>query len=820
MRIQGSVKCFASFPGLRPAAGLCYIKKMRKRTMVLGGHGSAQREVGDAGLAAFLLLAVGAALRFYHLGEPSMWTDEMLVVLNASKPASYIFSLSENIEVHPPYFYFLYKLLLSVSSSDFWLRLPSAVFGTATLFFVWRVGERHLESRFAALAALGILAAHPLHIWISRQVRPYALIALCFTLAVGFLLRYLQEGESRQARRSLLASLPMVLSHYLGLLALGAQWAVAAGAALFRGIPSLGSAVGYGCGVALCAAPAAYFFWQAKFNRHEAAIEAGKGVMAALDKVLPALRGVLAFGTDIPFAWAALAGLMAAGSLSLLCRRASGSALVAIFALPPAVLVLAQYGSHMYAVHLSFLLPVAVLLAGAGLEGLAPRALCRPWVAVVLCLCLSGTFIGLKAKDFYGEKSVVATWWHMGFYKDIAQALRQFFTPADMIAFHDPALFESVNWYASRQGPGVPASQNLGPEAPVVMAVFVTNYEQFGHVFNNESEFKALFGESAVTARRDNMRLYQAAVARNPDLAFDGKGICVDLTAKPTDVYSRAWSLSDLGLWPYFGCALFPTTPRQPGEVVYRITRTGDPSPLRFNLLADFDLDAPGNLIRIEYKFDQGPWTTVLEEREPSKGTCRLIRFDRQDPFEHLWLRAVLVAGETVATSEWGALAQVRLRRLVLATDQDGAGFGSRTLPVTDSGLGALELLPGGIFTRWSLGAATSLAYEPSGDGPLVLSYRFVNRVSGQNVEVLRSGERLALHENLEPGQEIAEVMELEPKSGPGLIEFRYSSWNHKNAASTFAPGDPREIAVSFFDLSLEAPDHSGPPPPPQRLPK
>ncbi|MBI4961496.1 MAG: glycosyltransferase family 39 protein [Desulfovibrio sp.] len=793
---------------------------MRKQIMLLERNTSSQRDTGDFCLAAFLMVALGAALRFYNLGEPSMWADEMLVALNASKEPAYIFSLSQNVEVHPPYFYFLYKLLFHLGSSDFWLRLPSAVFGTATLYFVWRAGERHLESRFAALAALGMLAAHPLHIWISRQVRPYALIALCFILAAGYLLRYLEEGDSRQARRNLLACLPMVLSHYVGLLALGTQWVVAAVAALFRGVPSLGSVVGYGCGAVLCALPSAYFFWEAKFNRHEASIEAGKGIVPALEKVLSSLQGVLSFGADVPYAWAAMAGLMLAGTLSLLFRRASGSALIALFVLPPVALVLAQYASHMYAVHLSFLLPVAVLLAGAGLEGLAPRALCRPWFALVLCLCLSGTFVSLKSKDYYEAKGVVAAWWHMGFYKDIAQMLRQFFTPADMIAFHDPALFESVNWYASRQGPGVPASQRLKPEAQTVMAVFVTNHEHFGHAFKNESEFRTLFGQSAVVAHRDNMNLYQTAIARNPDMVFDGKHVFADLTARPTDVYSRAWSLTDLGLLPYFGCSLFPSSSGQPGEVVYRITRAGEHSPMRFDLLADFELEAPGTLIRIEYKFDQSSWTTALEEKRQSKGTCRLIRFNREEPFEHLWLRAVLVAGEKVATSEWGARTQVRLNRLMLFSEQDGASFGSRTVPLRESGLGSLEVLPGDVFMRWGLGEVTALAFDQEEEKPLVLSYRFVSRVAGQGVEVLRDGQRLALYQNLEPGQEVAEVMELAPKSGPGLLEFRPATWNHKDASSTFAPDDPRQLSVMFFDLSLESQDHSGPPPPPQVLPK
>lgn len=798
---------------------------MRDQAIILGRYGQADGEVGDYGLAAFLLLLLGAALRFYQLGAPSMWTDEMLVAQNASKSIPYIISLAENVEVHPPYFYYFIKAVLAGGSSDYWLRLPSAIFGTLSLLVLWLVGERHLGSRFAALAALGFLAVHPLHIWISRQLRPYALISLCAVVALGFLLRYLEEGKGRSARRTLYACLPLALSHYLGFLVLGTQWLVSFACALIRGVPRVVSVFWFGLGTALCAAPAAWFFWEAKFRRQEAVIAAGKGYGPALEKVLSALQGVLSFGADFPFAWVVLAFLMAAGTLSLLFRHRAAVALVALFVVPPAALVLVQYASHLYAVHLSFLLPTAVLLAGAGLEGLAPGALRRPMTVVALCLCLTGAFVGLKGKDYYDPKGIVATWWHMGFFKDIAGALRANLKPGDMTAFHDLSLFESVNWYASHMdGAGVPAGQELGPDRPAVTAVFVSNFPEFGTFFKSEAQFKEIFGEAGNVATRENIRIYQAAIARQPDMTLSGPAFVAELTGKPSDVYARAWSLKDLSVWPYFGCALFPTKPRQPGEVVYRFTRAegegeGE-APSRFALLADFELDASGNLLRVEYRFDDEPWATLVEEGGPSKGTCRLARFRRDAAYKRLWLRATLMAGEKTATSEYGALGQVRLSRLLLSADQDGARFGSGTLALAESGLGTLERLPGEVLMRWGLGQGTRLEYRLDEARPLAFSYRFTNHLPGQSVEVLADGERVALHENLEPGQEVEQRLELPGKAGAGRIEFRYARWNHQDHASTFAPDDPRKIAVSFLDLALEAPDLSGAAIAPQVLPK
>jgi len=821
MRIGVRVKSFApNLPRCVCAGWFDNRCEVGKRALTLKSYDPYDME-GGYWLCAALILLAGAFLRFHQLGAPSMWTDEMLVALNASKSASYILSLSENVEVHPPYFYFLYKPLLGEARSDFWLRLPSAVFGTLTLLLLWRAGERHLGSRPAALAAMALLAVHPLHIWISRQLRPYSLIGMMGVLAMWNLLNYLEHGRGRDARLNLLACLPVVMCHYLGLMLLAAQWAVALARSVATGVPRLVSVVWFGLGCAACAAPVAYFFWAAKFSRAEAVIEGGKSLPQTLETVGAALAGVLAFGADFPFAWLTPALLAAIGAVALVARRSVAGWIAALVALPPLMLVAARYASHLYAVHLSFLLPALTLLAGAGLDWALPRSWRRPWLPLMLCLCMGGLFLAVKGKDYYDAKGVVATWWHMGFYRDIGRAVSVNFKPSDMIAFQDTGLYQSVNWYASQNVPsGAPSSQRLEPGSPAVMAAFVTNYGEFGHLFPDEARFKQLYGQSASVAMLDNVRLYQASLARKPEIAMESGRVVEELTADPRDVYSRAWTLHDLTVWPYFRGALMPTKPREPGEVVYRLAAPDDGAPREFRLLADFEMEAPGNLMLVEYRFDGEPWTPLVEESSFSRGTCRLARFAREKPYSHLWLRAVLRAGEETATSVYGGLEQVRLSRLLLFSEGEGALFGSRSMAVHEKGLGTLELFPGKTLARWGLGGGSSLGFAKAGDGKLRLRYAFTSRIPGQTVEVLAGGRRAALHEALEAGQESAGELELEAPAGPGGVEFRYAAWNHKDEASTFAPGDPREIAVLFTALSIEDPDHAGPPPPPQVLPK
>jgi len=61
--------------------------------------------------ALAVILIVGAFLRFYHLETPSMWPDEMLVALMGSFPVQYITRWAIALEVHPPTYHYLIKLI-------------------------------------------------------------------------------------------------------------------------------------------------------------------------------------------------------------------------------------------------------------------------------------------------------------------------------------------------------------------------------------------------------------------------------------------------------------------------------------------------------------------------------------------------------------------------------------------------------------------------------------------------------------------------------------------------------------------------------------
>ncbi len=128
-----------------------------------------------------VIVLAGALLRLFHLAYQSLWVDEVMTLIVATpKPGYPIWQLLRH-NIHGPLHTFVVYLVRSVNETDGWLRLPSAVAGTAAipLMFLW------LRGRFDARVALWgsfLLAVNPLHVHYSQELRNYA-FAVCFVLA-------------------------------------------------------------------------------------------------------------------------------------------------------------------------------------------------------------------------------------------------------------------------------------------------------------------------------------------------------------------------------------------------------------------------------------------------------------------------------------------------------------------------------------------------------------------------------------------------------------------------------------------------------------
>jgi len=135
-------------------------------------------------LVFILLLALG--LRLPVLNQ-SFWLDEGAQVLMSSKSLSFQWFGRTTGEFHPPLFYILIHFWLNLGKSEWFLRLPSVIFGVATVYFAFLIGKRLFNEKLGILSAF-FLAIAPYHVYYSQEARMYSLTPFLETASTFFLL--------------------------------------------------------------------------------------------------------------------------------------------------------------------------------------------------------------------------------------------------------------------------------------------------------------------------------------------------------------------------------------------------------------------------------------------------------------------------------------------------------------------------------------------------------------------------------------------------------------------------------------------------------
>src|SRR5205085_11798564 len=111
-----------------------------------------------------LVVLLGMILRAFRLGHQSLWTDEIVTYHSSAGTLHWVLTqrvVNSNI---PPLYYAIVHFVLTLGRNEAILRLPSLVFGVASLILMYVVVARMLDSRIA-LASTVLLSISPFHIW-------------------------------------------------------------------------------------------------------------------------------------------------------------------------------------------------------------------------------------------------------------------------------------------------------------------------------------------------------------------------------------------------------------------------------------------------------------------------------------------------------------------------------------------------------------------------------------------------------------------------------------------------------------------------------
>lgn len=169
-------------------------------------------------IALILILCLGVALRLYNLHNSSLWLDEVHSVRRASQQNWSVVYEMWRISGHGPlYEWVLLHNWLRLGSGEFFLRFPTVVIGVVNIALIFVVGKRFFRGKIGLIASL-VFALAPLHIYYSRESRPYVLDTLFTTLSLLFFHRLAFQKISERvwpARIGYLFSATLALyTHY------------------------------------------------------------------------------------------------------------------------------------------------------------------------------------------------------------------------------------------------------------------------------------------------------------------------------------------------------------------------------------------------------------------------------------------------------------------------------------------------------------------------------------------------------------------------------------------------------------------------------
>jgi len=160
---------------------------------------------------AVLLTLAGLALRLIGLGSHSFWFDEAREILRALRPWPEVLFLSEGTD--PPIFRLLIAPIAALTLSEFWLRLPTALFGAGAIYLAYgwlsEIGQPRLGLITAALLALA-----PVEIYYSQEVSQYSMSVFLSLLLLITFGRAARDGGWLDWLTLSLAGLAALYSYY------------------------------------------------------------------------------------------------------------------------------------------------------------------------------------------------------------------------------------------------------------------------------------------------------------------------------------------------------------------------------------------------------------------------------------------------------------------------------------------------------------------------------------------------------------------------------------------------------------------------------
>jgi mannosyltransferase len=142
----------------------------------------------------YILVIIGALLRFYHLGYNSLWLDEAATYTH-SLSLSAIFDYSNSVDYfNPPLFPIVEFIALQImGASEVALRFFPALFGVLTIPVAYLMGKE-FHDEYTGIVTAAIFTLSPFLIYFSQEARAFSMLLFLCTILMYIYLKALKSN--------------------------------------------------------------------------------------------------------------------------------------------------------------------------------------------------------------------------------------------------------------------------------------------------------------------------------------------------------------------------------------------------------------------------------------------------------------------------------------------------------------------------------------------------------------------------------------------------------------------------------------------------
>jgi uncharacterized membrane protein len=168
-------------------------------------------------------LIIGIIVRFWGLGEKSLWGNEGFSYLVSSQKtfwSSFIYML---VDLSPPaYYMFLYWWIKLFGNSEFILKLPSFIVGVVSIIAIY-FSTKKVFNKKIALSVTILTSFSPVLLYYSQEVRCYSFYILFCIIIIPLWIQIINKInndnlDSKILIKYALSSLAVIFTQYVGLL--------------------------------------------------------------------------------------------------------------------------------------------------------------------------------------------------------------------------------------------------------------------------------------------------------------------------------------------------------------------------------------------------------------------------------------------------------------------------------------------------------------------------------------------------------------------------------------------------------------------------